>query len=262
MAERRSFTKDITNSYVFLDLPISSQALYFHLGMEADDKGYIDNPKAILRKIGSSLGDLEPLILKKFILLKDTSLLIYKGWNINEYMQSDIYKETRYLEDLRSWFFGENNFESSKPVETKQLELFEDVEKEESKKEITQRFEVFWKYYPKKQGKQKCLNWFISHKPSKELVQTMISAINEQRKTEKWREENGQYIPMPITWLHQARWEDELEIDFSSPEIDSRKILTQDDDVTETIRNYWNSQSNDTSKNSDEDLKKIIDEWE
>ena len=69
-------------------------------------------------------------------------------------------------------------------------------------------FESFWKVYPRKVGKEKCRNWFKSHKPKEDLVQKMIEAVEEQKKSKQWSD--PQYIPHPYTWLNQGRWEDEL----------------------------------------------------
>ena len=69
-------------------------------------------------------------------------------------------------------------------------------------------FYSFWKVYPRKVGKEKCKNWFKSHKPKEELVQKMIEAVEEQKKSKQWSD--PQYIPHPYTWLNQGRWEDEL----------------------------------------------------
>ena len=77
--------------------------------------------------------------------------------------------------------------------------------KEEKNESI---FESFWKVYPRKVGKEKCRNWFKSHKPNEELVQKMIEAVEIQKKSKQWSD--PQYIPHPYTWLNQGRWEDEL----------------------------------------------------
>lgn len=77
--------------------------------------------------------------------------------------------------------------------------------KEEKNESI---FESFWKVYPKKIGKEKCKNWFKSHKPKEDLVQKMIEAVEVQKKSKQWSD--PQYIPHPYTWLNQGRWEDEL----------------------------------------------------
>ena len=68
MADRRMFSKTIIDSDAFLDMPLSSQALYFHLSMRADDEGFINNPKKIQRMIGASDDDLKILIGKNFLI--------------------------------------------------------------------------------------------------------------------------------------------------------------------------------------------------
>ena len=67
MAERRMFAKTIIDSDAFLDMPLSTQALYFHLSMRADDDGFINNPRKIQRMTGASDDDLRLLNAKKFI---------------------------------------------------------------------------------------------------------------------------------------------------------------------------------------------------
>ena len=103
------FSKDIIRSDAFLDLPVSSQALYFHLGMEADDRGYVNNPRTVIRSVGASVGDLEQLANKKFILIRGENLILIKHWKINNLIKTDRFKETKYVSDLRKLFFDENN---------------------------------------------------------------------------------------------------------------------------------------------------------
>lgn len=69
-------------------------------------------------------------------------------------------------------------------------------------------FDMFWNVYPRKIGKQRCINWFKSKKPSKELVEKMIITINLWKKTNEWLKENGRFIPHPYTWLNRGGWED------------------------------------------------------
>lgn len=76
---------------------------------------------------------------------------------------------------------------------------------------LNELFDTFWKSYPKKVGKQSCLNWFKRKKPNQELVDKMISKVNEYKQTKQWQ--TKQYIPNPLTWLNQGRWEDEIVIE-------------------------------------------------
>ena len=99
MAERRMFAKTIIDSDAFLDMPTSTQALYFHLGMRADDDGFINNPKKIQRLVGGGDDDLKLLIAKKFIIPFESGIVVIKHWKLHNYIQSDRYKPTVYQEE-------------------------------------------------------------------------------------------------------------------------------------------------------------------
>ena len=99
MAERRMFAKTIIDSDAFVDMPLSTQALYFHLSMRADDDGFINNPKRIQRMIGCADDDLRVLIAKRFILPFDSGVVVIKHWKIHNYIQKDRYKETVYQDE-------------------------------------------------------------------------------------------------------------------------------------------------------------------
>ena len=99
MAERRMFAKAIIDSDAFLDMPLSTQALYFHLSMRADDEGFVGNPKKIQRMIGASDDDCRILVSKRFILTFESGIIVIKHWKIHNYIQADRFKETTYLEE-------------------------------------------------------------------------------------------------------------------------------------------------------------------
>lgn len=99
MAERRMFAKTIIDSDAFLDMPLSTQALYFHLSMRADDDGFINNPKKIQRMIGAADDDFKVLITKNFIIPFESGIVVIKHWKIHNYIQKDRYKETVYIEE-------------------------------------------------------------------------------------------------------------------------------------------------------------------
>lgn len=101
MAERRMFSKAIIDSDLFLDMPSSAQALYFHLAMRADDDGFINNPKKIQRMAGSSDDDLRLLIAKSFIIPFESGIVVIKHWKIHNYIQKDRYKPTIYQSEKR-----------------------------------------------------------------------------------------------------------------------------------------------------------------
>lgn len=99
MAERRMFAKTIIDSDAFLDMPLSAQALYFHLSMRADDEGFINNPKKIQRMIGASDDDMKILLAKNFILQFESGVIVIKHWKIHNYIRSDRLNQTAYQEE-------------------------------------------------------------------------------------------------------------------------------------------------------------------
>ena len=101
MAERRMFAKTIVTSDAFLDMPLSARCLYFTLGMFADDDGFVNNPKSIMRQVGASMDDMNILIAKRFILAFESGIIVIKHWKIHNYIQSDRYKETKYLDEKK-----------------------------------------------------------------------------------------------------------------------------------------------------------------
>jgi hypothetical protein len=97
MAERRMFAKTIIDSDIFLDMPLSAQALYFHLSMRADDDGFVDNPRKIRRMTGASDDDLKILIGKRYIIPFDSGIVVIRHWKTHNRIQKDRYKPTRYV---------------------------------------------------------------------------------------------------------------------------------------------------------------------
>lgn len=101
MAERRMFAKTIIDSDAFLTLPLSSQALYFHLSMRGDDEGFVNKPKAVMRTISASEDDLKLLIAKNFIIPFESGIIVIKHWKIHNYIRGDRIKSTVYQEEKK-----------------------------------------------------------------------------------------------------------------------------------------------------------------
>jgi hypothetical protein len=108
MAERRMFAKTIVFSDEFLDMPPTSRCLYFTLGMVADDDGFINNPKSVMRQCGASMDDLKILITKKFVLIFDDGVVVIKHWRIHNFIRKDTYSETKYKDDKALLELDEN----------------------------------------------------------------------------------------------------------------------------------------------------------
>lgn len=118
MAQRRMFSPDIVGSDAFLDMPTSSQALYFHLGMYADDDGFV-NPKRIMRMVGVQDDDLKVLISKRFVLPFENGVVVIKHWKINNLVRKDWYKETPYIEQKKTLYLKESGAYTDNPSHIK-----------------------------------------------------------------------------------------------------------------------------------------------
>ena len=108
MAERRMFAKTIIDSDAFLDMPMSARLLYYDLSMRADDDGFINSPKKIMRMIGATQDDLSILAARKFIIPFDNGIVVIKHWYIHNYIRKDTYNETPYKEQRDLLEFDEN----------------------------------------------------------------------------------------------------------------------------------------------------------
>lgn len=84
------------------------------------------------------------------------------------------------------------------------------VQNEVQKPDWEDKFEQFWKLYPKKQNKKKVQLWFKNKQPNDALFDTIIKKLKNFIDTVDWQKENGKYIPMPTTWLNGERWNDEI----------------------------------------------------
>lgn len=109
MAEKRMFSKKIIDSDAFIEMPLSTQALYFHLGMQADDDGFLNNAKKIQRIIGASEDDFKILEAKRFIIVMPEGVTIVKHWKVNNYIQSDRYHPTIYQDIAKQIGIKDNN---------------------------------------------------------------------------------------------------------------------------------------------------------
>ncbi len=108
MASKRMIAKMIVDSDAFLDMPQSTQNLYFHLITRADDDGFIDNPKKIMRVIGSNQNDLEILLSKRYVLAFESGVIVIKHWKLHNSIQKDRYKPTVYQEEYRQLHIKDN----------------------------------------------------------------------------------------------------------------------------------------------------------
>ena len=108
MAQKRMFTMKIVDSDAFLDMPATTQCLYFHLNMRADDDGFIGNPKRIMKITGASEDDLRLLIAKRFVLTFEDGVIVIKHWRMHNTLSRDRYVETSYTDEKKMLLLKDN----------------------------------------------------------------------------------------------------------------------------------------------------------
>lgn len=99
MAEKRMFAKTIIDTDLFMDMPLSAQALYFHLSMRGDDEGFVDSPKKIRNMIGASDDDMKVLVAKQFIIPFESGVIAIRHWKMHNVIRGDRLKSTVYTEE-------------------------------------------------------------------------------------------------------------------------------------------------------------------
>ena len=229
MAQKRMFALSVIDSDEFLDLPLSAQALYFHLSMRADDDGFINNHKRIQRTIGCSDKDLHSLINSKFIIPFDSGIIVIRHWKMHNYIQKDRYKETVYSNEKALLTTTESNVYSLADTEciqnvsnldteciqngyTDKIRLDKNSKDKNIYAQIDKQFDAFWSAYPKKKGKQSAEKAFKKIAPDETLLEIMLKALEEQKQSAEWQKDGGQFIPYPASWLNGRRWEDETTV--------------------------------------------------
>ena len=101
MAQRRMFSQKVVETDRFLDMALTAQTLYFHLGMSADDDGFVGNPKSIKRMIGASDDDLKALVERGYLIIFDDGVVAIKDWQVSNYVKKDRYTPTIYSTDRK-----------------------------------------------------------------------------------------------------------------------------------------------------------------
>ena len=214
MAERRMFAKSIIDSDAFLDMSLSTQALYFHLSMRADDDGFVNNPKKIMRMIGSSDDEMKILMAKKFLLGFESGVVVVKHWKIHNYIRTDRYNETNYKhekallveDENKSYSLGiPHDIPTVNQMDT-QVRLGK-VRLGNNKKVFkSDKFDYFWNQYPKREGKKDALKHYHASVKSEEQELHFETALNNFKLKLDAEKTGYKFIPQGKTFFNN--WED------------------------------------------------------
>ena len=237
MAERRMFTKKITNSDAFIDMPLSTQALYFHLNMEADDDGFNSSPKKVQRMIGASDDDLRLLFAKNFVIPFESGVVVIKHWKLHNYIQNDRYKETVYLEEKRLLETKENKVytlvdtnciqngytgkdrivknsidKNSIEIDKNNNIVIANANDNVTQTQLEEEFKTLWNVYPNKKSKANALKAYIKTRKKGTTYDEVLIGLENYVKYITIEKIQPQYIKHGSTWFNQECWNDDYTI--------------------------------------------------
>ena len=205
MANRRMFSLDVVDTDIFLDMPASSQNLYFHLGMRADDDGFVSSPRKITKLVNCSRDDLNVLISRGFVIAFADGIVVITHWRQNNYIQKDRYKETVYKNDLESLSIenGVYRLDTVRIQSGNNLEAQVSIGKDSIVKSnnYSVHFEELWKVYPRKKEKAKAYKYYLARLKDGFSEEELLTAA--QRYAEECREKHTEerYIKHGATFL-------------------------------------------------------------
>jgi hypothetical protein len=210
------FSKAITNSSAFLKMPDSSQKLYFHLGMNADDDGFVEH-FTVMRMVAAAPDDLAILAAKGFVHVFDDHVLLILDWRVNNHIQKDRYTQSRHLDRYREQVLElEVSRSGTQPVLFPNAVLdvsitdtqvrSGEVRVGQARENAGPAFEAFWDLYPNKVDKKKARDkWVLLSAADREAA--LADLPRRAAEHDSWL--RG-FIPMPTTYLNGRRWEDAI----------------------------------------------------
>lgn len=206
MATRRMFSLDVVNTDLFLDMPVSAQCLYFHLGMRADDDGFIASPKQIMRMATCTQDDMKILVSKGFVIPFESGIVVIRHWKQHNYIQSDRYRKTKYTEEKGRLELKDNVYvldteriQSSSKADT-QYRLSKDIVRDRDNN-YSVHFESFWNAYPRKKEKAKAYKCYNARLNDGYSEEELLTAATEYAKECKERKTEERYIKLGSTFL-------------------------------------------------------------
>ena len=221
MADKRMFSKKMISSDAFLDMPLTTQGLFFHLAMRADDEGIVDCPNRIVREVKATKEDLDLLIKKRYILTFPSGVILIKHWKIHNYIAKDRFTPSTYTEELSTVCLKSNKSYTERIQNIDNLfhQSREDKNSEEERRKDENAEYVFdmekaWDdtfgLYPKKSSaavaKQFWLDKLITVIDSNradvaQLIYLATKLYVEDHKSRNPDDTNFKYIPKYCDWL-------------------------------------------------------------
>ena len=211
------FSLKIIDTDEFLDMPQSSQYLYYNLAIRADDDGFIANHKRIMKMIGCNDDDIKILIAKKFVIPFDSGVCVIRHWRIHNLIRSDRYCETEHIEEKQKLIENKGKYELLANVipnvipngnqMTPQVRLGKvRLGKVKEEDVVIATFNQFWEKYPKKELKKKSLEIWKRKKFDVKL-KVILDFISKAKETDRWQKG---YVKQPPAFLNGECWNDDL----------------------------------------------------
>lgn len=260
MANRRMFSLDVVDTDRFLDMPVTTQALYFHLGMRADDDGFVSSPKRITKTVGCNEDDFKILLSKGYIILFESGVIVISDWNINNWIRPDRKHNTRFedeqaLLEMKNdiYVFTDEQQPNDNQMTTKRhtevsigkdsidkvninTNCASDAAPKASKTEINEFFESIWKLYPNKKGKGQ-----ISDAKKRKLydigydeISRAIDRYKNDLLKDDWRK------PQNGSTFFNSGYVDYLDANYSKPQ--DRQEMDTEQQRAQWQRNYEENQ--------------------
>lgn len=221
MARKRMFRLDVLETDAFMEMPLTTQALYFHLNLRADDDGFIGNPNQIVKLIGAGTDDLKLLIAKRFVIAFEDGVIVIKHWRMHNTLSSYRYKETNFIEDKAMLKIKENKAYSltsgddicdehlikiaQRQTKDNTKTTLEEKRREEKSIDKNNKyicaFNEFWKNYPRKKDKARAYKCYCARlNDGYTEDQLLVACINYAAECEHNKTEE-RYIKHGATFL-------------------------------------------------------------
>lgn len=219
MATKRMFSLQIVDTDAFLDMSKSSQLLYFHLAMRADDEGFVSSPKKIMKMVSCAPEDYSELVENKFIIPFQSGVCVIKHWLIHNIIRMDRFNKTTYQREKSQLKLKDNNAYTLRQASEEEMatkwqpngnQMVPQVKLSKVKlvdmSEKSDAFDQFWNAYPKKELKKKaCAIW--KRKGCDKFIVEILAFIDAAKKTDRWRKG---FIKQPTAFLNGECWNDDL----------------------------------------------------
>lgn len=198
------FDKAIIDTDKFMDLPLSAKAIYFLLGMEADDEGFVSYKK-VMRVHGGNDDDVKILVAKGLVLIFDSGVVVITDWNKNNWLDSRRIRPTEYQKEKKLLALSDNRYllsdglasiEESSIVESRGVCMSAQAD----------AFSQFWEAYPKKELRKKTEEIWKRKKLESKLPE-ILSFIEKAKETDRWKKG---YLRQPPVFLNNECWTDDL----------------------------------------------------